>query len=117
MSEFWYCLAHHKNPTSRLDRLSKHVKILFQEYYKIKLSKEYTGVDVEELSDVEHHFFVNINVYRYNGNKAELERHSDKEYKDSLYLNIFTDTNKNVHHFSYISNINNLTKVRLWKFF
>jgi CRISPR/Cas system-associated protein Cas7 (RAMP superfamily) len=73
--------------------------MLFEDYYKIKSNKDYIGLDVEELNAVECHFSLNINVYRFNGKKAELERHSVKEYEDVLYLNIFTDKKQNLHHF------------------
>jgi hypothetical protein len=53
-----------------------------------------------------------VNVYRFNGKKAVMERrHSDKEYKDVINLYIYSDLNQKLHHFSYIINLPHLTKV------
>lgn len=73
---FWYCLARQWYPDLRLDRLSTKAKDLYKDYYKIKTSKNYSGVDIQELDEIEDYFIVNINIYRFNGKKAVMERHS-----------------------------------------
>jgi hypothetical protein len=108
---FWFCLARHKYPELRLDRLSTKAKDLYRDYYKVKADKIYSGVDIQELNQIEEHFRVNINVYRFNGKKALMERHSKKNYESTISLNIYTDLDQNLHHFSYIINLDQLTKV------
>ena len=108
---FWVSLAHHKHPELRLDRLSTKAKDLYKDYYKAKAHKNYSGVDIQEPNDIEDYFRVNINVYRFNGKKALMERHSKKNYESTISLNIYTDLDQNLHHFSYIINLDQLTKV------
>jgi hypothetical protein len=107
---FWYCLARHRYPEIRLDRLSTKAKDLYKDYYKIKGKKNYSGVDIQELDEIEDYFIVNVNIYRFNGKKAIMERHSKKTYKSTLSLNIYTDLDQNLHHFSYIINLDQLTQ-------
>ena len=104
---FWYCLAHHKYPLQRLDRLSSTVKKLFDEYYK-KSFKNYQGVDEDELDSIENHFSVKINIYRTTEKKAIMVKHSPSQYNNILNLNLYTE--KQINHFSYIKNINKLSK-------
>ena len=106
-----YCLARHRYPEIRLARLSTKAKDLYKDYYKIKGNKNYSGVDIQELDEIEDYFIVNINIYRFNGKKAVMERHSTKTYKSSLSLNIYTELDQNLHNFSYIINLDQLTKV------
>lgn len=108
---FWYCLARHKHSELRLDRLSTKAKDLYRDYYKVKADKNYSGVDIQELDEIEDHFSVNINIYRFNGKKAVMERHSKKNHDNTVSLNIYKDLDQNLHHFSYIINLNQLTKV------
>jgi len=108
---FWYCLARHKHSELRLDRLSTKAKDLYRDYYKVKADKNYSGVDIQELDEIEDHFSVNINVYRFNGKKAVMERHSKKNHDNTVSLNIYKDLDQNLHHFSYIINLDQLTKV------
>jgi stress-induced morphogen len=81
---FWYCLAHQRYTELRLDRLSTKAKNLYKDFYKSKAGKMYSGVEIQELDQIETHFSVNINVYRFNGKKAVMERHSKKTYKSTL---------------------------------
>lgn len=104
---FWHCLAHHKHPKQRLDRLSSIVKELFEEYYK-KSFNNYQGVDEEEFESIETYFSVKINIYCTTEKKATLLRHSNKQINDILNLNLYND--KQINHFSYIKNINILSK-------
>ncbi len=104
---FWYCLAHHKYPKQRLDRLSSIVKKLFEEYYKRNF-KNYQGVDEEELDSIENYFSIKVNIYRTTEMKVIMVRHSNKQFNDILNLNLYTD--KQINHFSYIKNINKLSK-------
>lgn len=59
---------------------------LYKLFYKVnKIDFNYKGVDYEELSDIETFFQVKINIYRYEEHeKALLERHSNKEFKETL---------------------------------
>ena len=66
---------------------------------------------MEDLDDIEAYFNIKINVYRLNGNRASMERHSDKNFKNVLNLNIYSDDQNNLHHFSYIVNISQVIKV------
>jgi hypothetical protein len=86
-------------------------KDLYKDYYKIKGYKKYSGVDIQELDDIEDYFIVNVNIYRFNGKKAVMERHSKKTYQSTLSLNIYTELDQNLHHFSYIINLDQLSKV------
>jgi hypothetical protein len=104
---FWYCLAHHKQPRQRLDRLSSIAKELFEQYYKKSFNK-YQGVDEAELESIENYFSIKINIYSTTEKKAILLRHSNKQINDILNLNLYTD--KQINHFSYIKNINRLSK-------
>ncbi|EGF79444.1 hypothetical protein BATDEDRAFT_25791 [Batrachochytrium dendrobatidis JAM81] len=87
----WYCLARHKLSDLRLDRLATKAKELFKSYYTFKPDQSYCGVEMQELDTIENHFDVNINVYRFNGTKAVMERHSKKTLESTLSLNIYTD--------------------------
>ncbi|OAJ43220.1 hypothetical protein BDEG_26593 [Batrachochytrium dendrobatidis JEL423] len=71
-------------PEIRLDRLSKKAKDLYKDYYKTNVKKCYPKLDIQELEEIESHFFVNVNIYRFNGKKAVMERHSGKEYRRLL---------------------------------
>ncbi|EGF76579.1 hypothetical protein BATDEDRAFT_28413 [Batrachochytrium dendrobatidis JAM81] len=82
---FWYCFARYKYPEIRLDRLSKKAKDLYKDYYKTNVKKCYPKLDIQELEEIESHFFVNVNIYRFNGKKAVMERHSGHKYLQSLY--------------------------------
>jgi hypothetical protein len=108
---FWYCLARHRYPEIRLDRLSTKAKDLFKDYYKIKGNRNYSGVDIHELGEIEDYYSVNVNIYRFNGKKAVMERHSKKTYKSTVSLNIYTELDQNLHHFSFIIKLDQLTKV------
>ncbi|OAJ45177.1 hypothetical protein BDEG_28338 [Batrachochytrium dendrobatidis JEL423] len=68
--------ARYKYPEIRLDRLSKKAKDLYKDYYKTNVKKCYPKLDIQELKEIESHFFVNVNIYRFNGKKAVMERHS-----------------------------------------
>jgi hypothetical protein len=46
----------------------------------------FPGVDMHELDKIEDHFNVNINIYRFNGKKAVMERHSRKNCDSTLCL-------------------------------
>ncbi|OAJ40907.1 hypothetical protein BDEG_24590 [Batrachochytrium dendrobatidis JEL423] len=87
----WYCLARHKFSDLQLDRLATKAKELFKSYYTFKPDQSYCGVEMQELDTIENHFDVNINVYRFNGTKAVMERHSKKTFESTLSLNIYTD--------------------------
>jgi hypothetical protein len=76
----WYCLAHHRHPELRLDRLATKAKELYKDYYKISVNKNYPGMNIHELDKIEDYFGVNIHVYRFNGKKALMERHSEKSF-------------------------------------
>ncbi|EGF78555.1 hypothetical protein BATDEDRAFT_26683 [Batrachochytrium dendrobatidis JAM81] len=76
--------ARYKYPEIRLDRLSKKAKDLYKDYYKTNVKKCYPKLDIQELKEIESHFFVNVNIYRFNGKKAVMERHSGKEYRRLL---------------------------------
>jgi ribosomal protein L37AE/L43A len=108
---FWYCLAHLRHPELRLDRLATKAKDLYKDYYKISVNKNYPGMDIQGLDKIEDYFGVNIHVYRFNGKKALMERHSEKSFDSTLSLNIYSDLRQNHHHFSYIINLSQLTKV------
>ncbi|OAJ39749.1 hypothetical protein BDEG_23575 [Batrachochytrium dendrobatidis JEL423] len=82
---FWFCLARHKYQDVRLDRLSTKSKELYKNYYKVKPDKSYPGVDIQELDSIEDHFSVNINIYRFNGKKAVMERHSRKNCDSTVF--------------------------------
>lgn len=88
---FWYCLAHHKNRSKRLDRLAGTVKKLFEEYYKTS-TKNYQGIDIDELEAVESHFSVKINVYVATEKKVQMVRHSQSNLNDIMNLNLYSDT-------------------------
>ncbi|OAJ44405.1 hypothetical protein BDEG_27633 [Batrachochytrium dendrobatidis JEL423] len=79
-----YDFARYKYPEIRLDRLSKKAKDLYKDYYKTNVKKCYPKLDIQELKEIESHFFVNVNIYRFNGKKAVMERHSGKEYRRLL---------------------------------
>ncbi|OAJ40356.1 hypothetical protein BDEG_24101 [Batrachochytrium dendrobatidis JEL423] len=68
--------ARYKYPEIRLDRLSKKAKDLYKDYYKTNVKKCYPKLDIQELKEIESHFFVNVNIYRFDGKKAVMERHS-----------------------------------------
>ena len=108
---FWNCLARHQDLNLRSDRMRKSSLAIFDSFYKTKINKNYKGIDFEELSDIELFFNININIYRYNGVKAYMERHSAYDYESTLNLNIFTEIETNRHHFSYITNIKTLIQV------
>ena len=82
---FWFCLARHKYQDVRVDRLSTKSKELYKDYYKVKPDKSYPGVDIQELDSIEDHFSVNINIYRFNGKKAVMERHSRKNCDSTVF--------------------------------
>ena len=105
---FWYCLAHLKHPKQRLDRLSTIVKKLFEDYYKRSFNN-YQGVDEEELDSIENHFLIKVNIYKTTEKNAVMVRHSNKQFDDILYLNLYTENQ--INHFSYIKNINKLSKI------
>ncbi len=107
---FWYCLAHHKNPSKRLDRLAGTAKKLFEQYNKTS-TKNYQGVDFDELEAIESHFSVKINVYVATEKKVQMIRHSQSKLNDIMNLNLYSDTEQKLNHFSYIKNINTLSKV------
>jgi hypothetical protein len=86
---FWYCLAHHKHPKQRLDRLSTIVKELFEEYYK-RILENYQGINEEELDSIENHFSIKVNIYKTTEKNAVMLRHSNKQFDDILYLNLYT---------------------------
>jgi len=75
-------LAHHKNPSKRLDRLAGTVKKLFEEYYKTT-TKNYQGVDFDDLEAIESHFSVKINVYVATEKKVQMVRHSQSKLNDT----------------------------------
>jgi hypothetical protein len=52
----WYCLAHHRHPELRLDRLATKAKDLYKDYYKITVNKNYPGMDIQELDKIENYF-------------------------------------------------------------
>ncbi|EGF80262.1 hypothetical protein BATDEDRAFT_25157 [Batrachochytrium dendrobatidis JAM81] len=83
----WYCLARHKFSDLQLDRLATKAKELFKSYYTFKPDQSYCGVEMQELDTIENHFDVNINVYRFNGTKAVMERHSKKTFESTLTYN------------------------------
>lgn len=62
---FWDCFARPRYPEIRLDRLSTKAKDLYKDYYKIKGNKNYSGVDIQELVEIEDYFIVNINIKKY----------------------------------------------------
>ena len=104
---FWFCLEKHLNKnTKRLDRMKKQVKKRFQQYYgNKKLVKSYSGVDMNEIEEIEEFYKLNINIYSILAeNSTEMIRHSQKEFKDIMSLNLYQN------HFSLITNINNITK-------
>jgi hypothetical protein len=107
---FWYCLAHHKYRLKRLDRLDGTVKELFKEYYK-NTPKNYQGVDEDELEAIENHFSIKINVYVATEHKVQMARHFQSNFNDIMNLNLYSDTEQKLHHFSYIKNINTLSRV------
>jgi hypothetical protein len=107
---FWNCLAYSLNSDCRIDRIHRKAVTVFNKYYN-KSHSDYKGVDVEELNDIESHFNVNINIYRVENDKAVIQRHSSKNYQLTLNLNVFTEIQPGRHHFSFIKNIANITKV------
>jgi hypothetical protein len=107
---FWNCLAYCLNSDCRIDRIHRKAETAFNKYYN-KSHSDYKGVDIEELNDIETHFNVNINIYRLESDKAVMERHSSQNYQITLNLNIFTEMETGRHHFSFIKNISNITKV------
>jgi ribosomal protein L30E len=86
------------------------VKKLFEEYYKTS-TKNYQGVDLNELEAVESHFSVKINVYIFTEKKVKMVRHSQSKLNDIMNRNLYNDTKQKLNHFSYIKNINTLSKV------
>ncbi|KAK5667884.1 hypothetical protein QVD99_004935 [Batrachochytrium dendrobatidis] len=64
---------------------------LFHDYYGIKINKDYSGIDVKHPNDIEKHYSVSINVYRFNSNKPMMKRHSDKHYKQIWITDIYTN--------------------------
>jgi hypothetical protein len=108
---FWYCLAYHKNPGTRIDRLSLKVKSLFKQYYQSYPTNDYNGVELDELDGIEEHFQVKINVYSWNNKVIDMERHSSKLLTSIINLNLYSESQTQRYHFSYITNLNNLTRV------
>ncbi|CAF3781358.1 unnamed protein product [Rotaria socialis] len=107
---FWNCLAYCLNSDCRIDRIHRKAVTVFNKYYN-KSHSDYKGVDIEELNDIESHFNVNINIYLLENDKAVMERHSFQNYQLTLNLNVFTEIETGRHHFSFIKNIANITKV------
>jgi len=108
---FWNCLAYHQNRNAKLDRLVRAAKQLFEQYYGHKLPKDYKGVDILEIPQIEDTFKVNINVYVMSEISVDIERHSSKSFMSTMNLNLHSDKDTEQHHFSYIKNIQNITKV------
>jgi hypothetical protein len=71
---FWYCLAY-LFYGGRIDRLKNKVyevitsnnKVyeLFKHFYGEKPKDSYIGVSMMDFESLEHHFNINVNVYRY----------------------------------------------------
>ena len=108
---FWNCLAYHNCPGINKDRIYTPSVNLYKLYYKVnRIDSQYKGVDFEELSDIETFFQVNINIYRYQGDRALMERHSNKNFNKTLNLNIYTEQETKRNHFSFIIKVSTLTK-------
>jgi hypothetical protein len=106
---FWFCLARHLNPNSRLDRLTSIAKTLFKDYYKFEVGNEYKGVEIEELIEIEKHFQLDINIYSYSKEQVTLERNSGGVFGNIMNLNLYSSNH--INHFSLIIQIHNITNV------
>ena len=109
---FWNCLArHYDSKLMRAYELKNNSLELYESYYKCKDITHYVGIGYEELTNEKVHFEDDINVYRYNGIKAYMIRHSKMNYQSTMNLNIYNDLTTNKHHFSFIKTIHNLISV------
>ena len=102
---FFRCLALHRGcHPSNLERDTRY----FYERYAKASCDEFEGVSLEELSDMEKLFELNIYVYELtelleeeDKKKvvAQLVQRSHRRYNSSMYLNLYGS------HFSYIKNL------------
>ena len=58
-----------------------------------------------DLESLEHHFNINVNVYKYGEQRGIMIRQSANEYKTILNLNLYQDTITEEKHFSFIKDI------------
>jgi len=101
---FWRCLAIN-NFKLKVDKATKKAKELYEEYYKQKYKKQYSGVGLNELSLIEEHFKININIFHFvNEEDTEMFIKSKQIYKEELNLNLFN------YHFSLITKIDKYIK-------
>ena len=96
------CLALHKG--CDVHRLEATVATLYAEYTDTPV-RDFAGVTLDELDEVETTFKTNVVVYKLEEigdgkTTSELVRRSTDQYPDTMYVNIFET------HFSYIKDIN-----------
>lgn len=101
---FWRCLALQRG-CKRIDRSTSQARKLFTEYYKSNDYKNYKGLDyINELTKVENHFKVSVNIYQLHDDKTTtLKLRSEAKHKEVLNVNLYEN------HFSYIKNIHMYT--------
>ena len=64
-----------------------------------------------DLESLEHHFNINVNVYKYGEQRGIMIRQSANEYKTILNLNLYEDTITEETHFSFIKDIKSYCQV------
>lgn len=88
---FWYCLAY-LFYEGRINRLKNKVYELFKQFYGEKPKDSYKGVSMTDLESLEHHFNINVYVYKYGEQRGIMIRQSANEYKTiysiSTYIKI-----------------------------
>ena len=131
------CLALHKGEHRKA--LERKTKSLYREYTKQPL-ENFKGITLEQLSDIENKFGVNITVYELVQPSEDDEQWQEEEYEETddkkivarlvrrsankhdeaMYLNLHSSNEQ--LHFSYISNVNLYSKSyscrkchKLWK--
>lgn len=107
---FWFCLAKFLQPEKRMDRIVRVAQSLFKDYYGHCPEANYEGVEIEELTLLERHFKLSINVYNIGEeDQVTLERNSGALYETIINLNLYSQNE--INHFSLIIQIHNVTKV------